>query len=140
MTLRQRSMLHRRALMAAALLWLAASLAGCAMGADNPRETRSGTWQGETAFGSFTFTVCEGGRRIENYRLEYTTGGVTQALAPSGGDEILVDKEGAFDLIAPEAGLVFQGQFSADGKSASGLWEIVTPEDGTLSEEWTVVR
>ncbi len=133
-------MLHRRALMAAVLLWLAASLAGCTPGAGSPKEARSGKWQGETAFGSFSFTVCAGGRRIESYRLEYTIGGVTQALAPSGGDEVLVDKEGAFELSAPEAGLVFQGRFSADGKSASGLWEITTPEGDTLSEEWTVVR
>ena len=126
--------------MAAVLLCLAASLAGCTPGADNPREARSGKWQGEAAFGSFSFTVCEGGRRIENYRLEYTVGGVTQALAPGGGDEVLVGKEGAFELSAPEAGLTFRGQFSSDGKSASGLWEITTPEGSTLSEEWTVVR
>lgn len=138
--MRRGSSPYRQVLLAAALLCLAACIAGCASGTDNPREARTGKWQGETAFGSFSFTVCGGGRRIEDYMLVYTTDGATQALAPTGGDEVLVDKEGAFELIAPEAGVAFRGQFSADGKSASGVWEISTPGGNTLSEEWTVVR
>jgi hypothetical protein len=131
---------HRRVLFAAALLCLAASTAACASGGDNPREARSGKWQGETAFGSFAFTVCEGGRRISGYTLEYSLGGTTQALALGGGDEILIDNEGAFDLSAPEAGVTFRGQFSADGKSSSGIWEIIAPGGDTVSEEWAIER
>jgi hypothetical protein len=99
---------------------------------------RAGRWQGETAFGSFSFTVCGAGRRITGYMLEYTTAGNTQAL---GGDiEVPLDREGTFDLSAPEAGMVFSGQFSADGTSASGVWEVAAPGGETVSEEWTVVR
>jgi hypothetical protein len=127
-------------LFAAALLCLAASTAACASGGDNPREARSGKWQGETAFGSFVFTVCEGGRRISGYTLEYSLGGTTQALALGGGDEILIDKEGAFELSAPEAGVTFRGQFSADGQSSSGVWEITAPGGDTVSEEWAIER
>ena len=132
--------LRRLALLAAALLGLATCIASCGPGADNPIEARSGRWRGETAFGSFSFTVCEGGRRIEGYRLEYTIGGVTQALASGGGDDVSVDNEGAFELSAPDAGVTFRGQFSADGKSASGVWEIRMPGGDTLSEDWTVAR
>lgn len=135
---------HRWALHIGALLCLAACAAtcitGCASGTDNPRETRSGGWQGDTAFGSFSFTVCEGGRRISDYALEYTIDGTTQAQALTGGDEVLIDKEGAFDLSTPEAGLTFRGQFSADGKSASGVWQVTTPDGNTLSEEWIITR
>ena len=127
-------------MLAAALLCLAACVAGCASNADNPREARSGTWQGETGFGSFSFTVCEGGRRISDYRLQFNVDGATQALARGGGDEVLIDKEGAFDLSEPEAGLVFRGQFSADGKSASGVWEINIPGGDTLTEGWAIER
>ena len=136
--------LHRRVPLAAALLCLAACvaacIAGCASGSDNPTQSRVGTWRGETEFGSFSFTVCEGGRKITAYTLEYTTGGATQALALGGGDEVLVDKEGTFDLSAPEAGVVFRGQFNQDGKSASGVWEITAPGGDTVSEEWVIDR
>lgn len=135
---------HRWALHIGALLCLAACaatcIAGCAPGTDNPRETRSGRWQGDAAFGSFSFTVCEGGRRISDYALEYTIDGTTQAQALTGGDEVLIDKEGAFDLSTPEAGVTFRGQFSVDGKSASGVWQVTTPDGDTLSEEWIITR
>lgn len=135
---------HPQGLRAGVLLCLAACVAACVAGCtsatDNPGEARSGKWEGETAFGSFSFTVCGGGRRIEDYMLAYTAGGTTQALAATGADEILVDKEGAFELIAPEAGLTFRGQFNADGKSATGVWQITTPGGETLSENWTVTR
>ena len=119
---------------------VAACIAACASSADNPREARSGKWQGETAFGSFAFTVCEGGRKITAYTLEYTAGGTTQALALGGGDEVLIDKGDTFDLSIPEAGVIFRGQFSADGKSASGVWEITAPGADTLSEDWAIER
>ena len=134
------NLLRRLALLAAALLSLAICIASCGPGTENPLEARAGRWQGETAFGSFSFTVCGGGRRIEGYRLEYAIGGITQVLASGGGDEVLLDKEGAFELSAPDSGVTFRGQFSADGKSASGVWEISTPGGDTLSEDWTVVR
>ena len=122
--MRREGSLHRHVLLAAALLCLAACMAaciaGCASDSENPTQARAGTWHGETEFGSFSFTVCEGGRKITAYTLEYTTGGTTQALALGGGDEILIDKEGAFDLSTPEAGVIFRGLFSEDGKSASG--------------------
>jgi hypothetical protein len=134
----QKHALHRWALLAVALLCLAASIAACASVEDNPREARSGTWRGETAFGSFSFTVCEGGRRITDYTLEYTAGG-TQMLSMSEGGELLIDDDNAFDLSTPEAGVTFRGQFSEDGKSASGLWE-VTASGETVSEAWALER
>ena len=140
----RRGSLHRQVLLTTVLLCLAtciaASIAGCASGSDNPTQARTGTWHGETEFGSFSFTVCEGGRRITAYTLEYTTGGTTQALALGGGDEVQIDKEDAFDLSTPEAGVTFRGQFSEDGKSASGVWEITLPGGDTVSEAWAVER
>ena len=138
--MRQGTLLLRLAPVAVILLCLAASSTGCSSDAGNPREARSGKWQGETSFGSFSFTVCQGGRRLEDYMMVYTTGSGTQALAPSGGDEVLVDKDGTFELSAPEANLFFQGQFGADGQSAWGTWEITIPGGDTLSEEWMVER
>ena len=138
--MRRASSLHRRVLLAVALLCLAACIAACASGSDNPTQARAGTWRGETEFGSFSFTVCEGGRRITAYTLEYTTGGTTQALALGGGNEVQIDKEDAFDLSTPEAGVTFRGQFSEDGKSASGVWEITLPGGDTVSEAWAVER
>lgn len=130
--------LHSRALCAGLLVCLAALTIGCAADGIDPTAARTGRWEGETAFGSFSFTVCASGRRITGYMLEYTTGGNTQAL---GGDiDVLLDKEGAFDLSEPEAGVVFSGQFSADGTSASGVWEVTTAGGETMSEEWTIVR
>lgn len=137
--MRRGGSLHRRVLLAATLLCLAACIAGCASSSDNPTQARAGTWRGETAFGSFSFTVCEGGRKITAYTLEYTTDGTTQALALGGGDEVLIDKEGTFDLSTPEAGVVFRGQFSKDGKSASGVWEVAAP-GGAVSEAWDAKR
>ncbi len=142
--MRRGSSFYRRVLLASALLCLAACvvpcIAGCSSGSDNPTQARSGTWRGETEFGSFSFTVCEGGRKITAYTLEYTTGGTTQALAHGGGDEVLIDKEGAFDLSTPEAGVTFRGQFSEDGKRASGVWEVTAPGGDTVAEEWAAER
>lgn len=130
--------LHRRALLAVALLCLAAGLAACASPADNPREARSGAWRGETAFGSFSFTICDGGRRITDYRLEYTVGG-TQMLSLKEGGELLIEDDNTFDLSTPDAGVTFCGQFSEDGKSASGVWE-VTASSEAVSEAWALER
>lgn len=124
-------------MLAVALLCLAASIAACASVADNPRETRSGTWRGETEFGSFSFTVCEGGRKITDYRLEYTVGG-TQMLSIGKSGEVLID-DNTFDLSAPEAGVTFHGQFGEDGKSARGFWEVTTSGE-TVSEAWNLQR
>jgi len=136
--MRHKHAIHRRAMLAAALLCLATSISACASAADNPREARSGTWRGETAFGTFAFTVCDGGRRITDYRLEYTVGG-TQMLSLKEVGELLIDDENAFDLSTPAAGVTFRGQFSEDGKSASGLWE-VTASGETVSEAWALER
>ncbi len=127
-----------RALLAAVLLCLVIFASGCASAEDNPREARSGTWEGETAFGSFSFTVCEGGRRITDYMLQYTVGG-SPMLSQGGSGEVQIGDEGGFDLSTPEAGITFHGQFSADGKSATGVWE-VTASGETLSEAWAVER
>lgn len=136
-------MMHRRAnyrpmVLAAVLLSLAACLAGCSSGADNPREARSGTWRGETSFGSFSFTVCEGGRRITDYMLQYTVG-ESPMLSQGGSGEVLIDKQNGFELSTPEAGIVFRGEFSADGKSATGVWGVTTSGE-TVSEAWSVER
>jgi hypothetical protein len=130
--------LYRRALLVLALLVLAAGIAACAAIGDNPREARSGTWRGETAFGSFSFTVCEGGRKITEYALEYAVGG-SQMLSLGESGEVLIDDDNSFDLSTPDAGVTFRGQFGADGKSASGLWE-VTVSGETVSEEWALER
>ena len=142
----RKSPLHRRVLLAAALLCLAACVAACASNADNPTQARAGAWHGETEFGSFSFTVCEGGRKITAYALEYAMDGAAETLSLDAGDEVVIDKEGAFDLSTPEAGVTFRGQFSADGKSASGIWAITptgaaAPVGGdTVSEDWTLDR
>jgi len=130
--------LHRWVLRAAVLLCLAAGLVGCASAGDNPRQARSGTWQGETAFGSFSFTVCEGGRKIADYMLEYKVG-ESPMLSQGSSGESLIDDENAFDLSTPEAGITFRGQFSEDGKSVTGVWE-VTADGETVSEAWTLER
>jgi hypothetical protein len=140
---RERS-LHRRVLLATALLCLAACtaacIAACASGPDNPTQARAGEWRGETELGSFSFTVCEGGKKITAYTLEYEVDGAAETLSLDAGDEVLIDKEGTFDLSTPEAGVVFRGQFSADGKSASGIWEVTAPGGDSVSEEWAVER
>jgi hypothetical protein len=127
----------RGALFVTALLCLAASIAGCAAGGDNPREARSGSWRGETEFGSFSFTVCQGGRKITDYTLEYTVGGSPMLLMDRSGEVLISDN--AFDLSSPDAGVTFRGQFSEDGKSASGLWKVTTSGE-TVSEAWNLQR
>jgi hypothetical protein len=130
--------LRSRALCAGLLLCLAALTTGCTADGVDSMAARTGRWEGETAFGSFSFTVCASGKRITGYMLEYTTAGSTQAL---GGDvEVLLGEDGAFDLSEPEAGVVFTGQLSADGTSASGVWEVTTPNGETVSEGWSVKR
>ncbi len=126
----------RRVLLAAIPLCLAA----CASGTAAPEQARTGIWRGETAFGSFSFEVCAGGGKVTAYTLQYTVGGVTQALRLGIGDQVLIDDEdNSFDLSRPEEGVTFHGQFSADGKSASGVWEITASGD-TVSEAWAIER
>jgi hypothetical protein len=137
--MRREGSFHRWLLLATALVCLAACMAGCASGSDSPTQARAGTWRGETAFGSFSFTVCEGGRKITAYTLDYTVG-ESKMLSTGGGEEVLIDKEDSFDLSTPEAGVVFRGQFSKNGKRASGVWEITPPGGETVSEEWAVER
>jgi hypothetical protein len=122
------------------LLCLAACLAGCASGTGKATAARSGKWEGTTVFGSFSFTVCEGGRKITGYRLQFKVDGATMAEARGAGKEVLIDKEGAFDLSKPEGDLIFRGQFSADGESASGVWQVTVPGGDTLAEDWIIER
>lgn len=130
--------LRRRALCAGLLLCLAALSTGCTADGVDSTAARTGRWEGETAFGSFSFTVCASGKRITSYMLEYTAAGNTQAL---GGDiDLLLGEDGTFDLSEPEAGVVFSGQFNTEGTSASGVWEVTTPSGETVSEEWSVKR
>ena len=138
--MRRDSLLAGMALRLGALLCLAACLAACASGGDNPKTARAGKWQGTTGFGSFSFTMCEGGGKIKDYRLQSEVNGATQAVARGGDEEVLIDKEGAFDLSKPEADLVFRGRFSADGKSASGVWEVTAPGGETVAEDWAIER
>ena len=120
------------------LLCLAVLATGCEADGVDSMAARTGRWEGETAFGSFSFTVCGSGKRITGYMLEYTIGGNTRAL---GGDiEVLLGTDDAFDLSEPDAGVVFSGKFSADGRSASGVWEVTTTDGETVLEKWTVVR
>lgn len=125
-------------LRAAVLLCLAACLMGCASAAENPRQARSGTWDGDTEFGHFSFTVCEGGGKITHYMLEYRVG-ESSMLSQGSSGESLIDDQNAFDLSTPEAGITFRGQFSEDGKSVTGVWE-VTADGETVSEEWALER
>ncbi len=136
--------LHSTAVHAAVLLCLAAIVTAgsgaCASGTATPKQARSGIWRGETAFGSFSFEVCEAGGKVTAYTLQYTVGGVTQALRLGIGDQVLIDEEdNSFDLSRPEEGVTFHGQFSADGKSASGVWE-VTASGETVYEAWALER
>jgi hypothetical protein len=127
------------------LLCLAACLAACGSGADNPIQARSGTWRGETGFGSFSFTICEGGRKITAYSLDYRVGNAVKLLTLGGGPEVAIDDDGSFDLSTPEEGVTFRGRFAADGKSVRGVWEVApdgAPPGGgkVLSEEWALER
>jgi len=129
------------------LLCLAACLAACGSGSDNPLQARSGTWRGETEFGSFSFTICEGGRKITAYTLDYRVGNAVKLLTLGGSPEVLIGDDGAFDLSTPEEGVTFRGRFAAGGKSVRGLWEVAPPDGGAppdgakvLSEEWALER
>ena len=126
---------------------LAAGMSACASGADNPIQARSGTWRGETGFGSFSFTICEGGRKITAYTLDYRVGGAAKLLTLGGSPEVPIDDEGSFDLSTPEEGVTFRGRFAADGRSVRGVWEVAPPDGGAppdgakvLSEEWALER
>lgn len=103
-------------------------------------QARSGKWSGTTEFGTFTFEVCEGGRKITSYRLDYQVGGTSGTLNSEGTPEVQINEDGSFDLNVAEAGVIFRGQFSKDGKKASGLWEVNIPQADTVSEEWTIER
>jgi hypothetical protein len=70
--------------------------------------------------------------------LEYTVGG-SPMLSQGSSGEVLIDDDNAFDLSTPEAGITFRGQFSEDGKSATGVWE-VTAGGETVSEAWSIER
>ena len=116
-----------------------AGITACASGTVTPKRARSGIWRGETAFGSFSFEVCEAGGKVTAYTLQYAVGGVTQALRLGMDDQVPIDDDNSFDLSRPEEGVTFHGQFSADGKSASGVWEI-TASGETVSEAWSIER
>jgi len=104
-------------------------------------QARSGKWSGATEFGTFAFEVCEGGRKIVSYRLDYQVGGASGTLDSQGTPEVEINEDGSFDLNVAEAGVIFRGQFSEDSKKVSGLWEVNTPQAGTVvSEEWAVER
>ena len=131
---------HRMVLLVAMLLSLAVYVNACSSGTATPKQARSGIWRGETAFGSFSFEVCEGRRNVTAYTLEYTMGEDTRTLTLGVSDKVQIDREdNSFDLSRPEEGVTFRGQFSADGKSATGLWEVAAP-GGTVSEAWAIER
>ena len=124
-----------------ALFCLGACNGGSVPGSGNsPLQARSGKWSGTTEFGTFTFEVCEGGRKITSYRLDHQIGGTFGSLDSLGTREVEINEDGSFDLSVAEAGVIFRGQFSEDGRKVSGLWEVNTPQAGTVSEEWTVER
>lgn len=131
---------QRRALLAAMLLSLAVCVNACGSSTATPKQARSGMWRGETAFGSFSFEVCEGGGNVTAYTLEYTVGEDTKTLTLGVSDKVPIDdQDNSFDLSRPEEGVTFRGQFGTDGRSASGVWEVAA-HGGTVSEAWAIER
>jgi hypothetical protein len=117
-------------------------LVGC--GASDPPhgsnallQVRAGEWQGKTDFGTFSFQVCPGGRKITYYVLDYQVGDVSATLLSEENKEVIVEDDGSFDLSIPEQGVVFRGQFSEDNRRASGVWEM---SQVPLQAEWAVER
>jgi hypothetical protein len=72
--------------------------------------------------------------------LRYQAGIASGSMSPQGEIAIPIGEDGAFDLSIEGAGLVFQGQFSEDGRRASGLWEMDIPMAERVSEEWAIER
>jgi hypothetical protein len=123
------------------MLCLAACSGEATRGSCNsPARSRAGEWKGVTEFGSFAFQVCPGGWKITYYSLEYQIDGAAAPQRLEGRREIAIASDGSFDLSAPEAGVVFQGQFSEDDTRASGRWEIRLPDGGAVSATWAVER
>lgn len=137
----QRTLLQWTAALTIVLFCLGACNGEFAPGSDNsPLQARSGKWSGATEFGTFTFEVCQGGRKVTSYRLDYQVGNTLGTLNSEGTPEVQINEDESFDLSVAEAGVIFRGQFSKDGKKASGLWEVNIPQADTVSEEWTIER
>lgn len=107
----------------------------------SPLETRVGVWSGTTEFGSFTLIVAPGGREITSLKLTFHAGitSGTTDLTP-GGTGLAIKEDGSFGIALPKAGLDFRGQFSPDGTSLTGHWEMEIPLTGVVSEDWVVQR
>lgn len=137
----QRALLQWMAALTIVLFCLGACNGEIAPGSGNsPLQARSGKWSGTTEFGTFTFEVCEGGRKITSYRIDYQVGVTSGMLNSEGTPEVQINEDGSFDLSVAEAGVIFRGQFSEDGKKVGGLWEVNIPQADTVSEEWAIER
>jgi hypothetical protein len=85
--------------------------------------------------------VSPNGKGITSLELSYGVGIVTGSVSMTPeGEGMAIDEDGSFDLSVPDAQLIFRGQFSQDGTSATGLWEMNPPFMDTLSEEWGIER
>ena len=102
-----------------------------------------GMWRGTTWFGSFSFVVSSSGGEILRLNLvsQVSQGGGVYTVRHNQTwmRGVPIDADGYFDLSDPESDLqlVFRGQFSPDGTSATGLWEM---HSGSLSAEWSIQR
>lgn len=108
----------------------------------SPLEARVGEWSGATEFGSFSFVVSPNGKRVTVLDLSYRIGDLsTSSSFTPEGEGMPIDEDGSFNFSVSEPYLNFRGQFSQDGTSATGIWEMDIPfTDTTVSEEWAIER
>nr|MBN1230063.1 hypothetical protein [Anaerolineae bacterium] len=103
-----------------------------------PEETRAGLWMGATEFGAFTFVVSDDGMTVTDWSASYYAGITSGSIDPQGELAIPIDEDNAFSIDFGSG--IFECQFSDDGHSATGLYEISIALAGEYSEEWTIER
>lgn len=103
----------------------------------SPAELRVGDWSGTSDIGTLSFTVLPGGKEITNLVFSYQVGGVSTEIELTSGS-IPISADGSFQFHI--ATFDFQGQFSEDGTSASGTYEVEPPLHDAVSGEWTAEK
>ena len=102
----------------------------------SPLEARVGVWEGTTQFGSFIFEVSPDGMSIIDLRLHWEAGGgVFRGNFTLTSLPMPINDDDSFKLDLPED-FVFEAQFSDDGTSASGFWEMIKPIQAF--EKWEI--
>jgi len=99
-------------------------------------EARAGEWHDTTQFGSFTFEVSPDGKTVIDFRLHYEAGGgVIKGDIKLTSLPILINEDDSFKVEFPGE-FIFTAQFSHDGTSALGSWEMFNPIEA--SENWKI--